>query len=375
MKEICKIEKCMGCLACVNACPKQCISIGEDKDGFIQPLVDDSVCIGCNKCVKVCPANGQLQLKDPVKVLAGQICNEKLAMKSTSGGLFQALAKKILRAGGIVCAARQFDDCDLHHVIVKNERELESCLKSKYYQSNVGHTYSEIKTYLREGTKVLFCGTPCQVAGLMSFLGKAYDNLITCDLICHGVPSKKVVRRYISDKEKQYGAKMTEILFRDKSLGWDKMRVTVSFENGKKYSRIASYDTFYFGFFRGLYYRKCCYECPFAQEKRIADLSLGDFWGIEYTESNMKPEKGISLVLVNTPKGMDFIGTVNEIVTEGHTMAEAIRLNHNLKNPSYMHPKQDYFYSLMDHHSLEYALFRVLPVKYLKFLVKKCLGR
>ena len=223
MKEICKKEKCMGCLACVNACPKQCITVSEDKTRFIQPLVDDSVCVGCNKCVKVCPANELPQLKTPVKVLAGQIRNKELAMKSTSGGMFQALARKILREGGIVCAARQFDDCDLHHVIVKNEHELELCLKSKYYQSNVGRIYSEIKTYLREGTKVLFCGTPCQVAGLMAFLVKTYDNLITCDLICHGVPSKKIVARYISDKEKRYGAKVTEILFRDKSLGRVKM--------------------------------------------------------------------------------------------------------------------------------------------------------
>ena len=122
----------MGCLACVNACPKQCITVSEDKTRFIQPLVDDSVCVGCNQCVNACPANELPQLKTPVKVLAGQIRNKELAMKSTSGGMFQALARKILREGGIVCAARQFDDCELHHVIVKNEHELEVCLKSKY---------------------------------------------------------------------------------------------------------------------------------------------------------------------------------------------------------------------------------------------------
>lgn len=371
MKEICNKNKCFGCMACMNVCPKKCIKAEDDSNGFAYPVVDEDKCINCNRCVKVCPANAQPNLTMPTKVLAGQLQEKSLAMKSTSGGLFQALAKEMLKKGGVVCAARQNEDFGLQHVVVSTEEELERCLRSKYYQSNIGNVFQVVRKYLRDGVKVLFCGTPCQVAGLQSFLDKPYDNLITCDLICHGVPSRKVVCRYISDKEKQYGSTLKEMLFRDKSKGWDKMRITLSFENGKTYTNTASHDPFYFGFFRGLYYRKSCYQCPYAQEKRIADLTLGDFWGIEYTMSKMDSEKGISLILVNTEKGLEYIGKTEGIVLENHTLGEAVRLNHNLKNPSKMNPKQDYFYSLLDSHSLAYSLFRSLPLRYIKSLIKK----
>lgn len=372
MKVICNANDCFGCLACVNVCPKKCININYNNQGFIIPSIDENKCINCDRCVKSCPVNASIQLNSPIKVYAGQINNFKLAMQSTSGGIFQALARVVLNHDGIVCAAKQESNNYLHHVIIRNEEELKLSLKSKYYQSSVEYTYTDIKKYLISGIKVFFCGTPCQVAGLLSFLGKSYDNLITCDLICHGVPSKKVVDKYIFDKECQYKSKLNEILFRDKSNGWNNMRISLNFENGKKYSNVAAYDDFYFGFFRGLYYRKSCYHCPFATESRVADISLGDFWGIEYTQSNLDPQKGISLILANTVSGENLIKSVEtDISLEIHTMEEAKRLNHNLKAPSKMNPNQDKFYSLLDSHTLRYSLFRTLPIKYLKFKIKR----
>lgn len=376
MKTICKADDCFGCLACANVCPKDCISVGTDNNGFICPVVDESRCIECNRCVKVCPANNPLPLNRPLNVYAGQMSSKEAAMASTSGGLFQALAHYVLALGGVVCAARQEADNSLHHVIAHNEDELRQCLKSKYYQSSVDFCFREIKTLLRNGTKVLFCGTPCQVAGLLSFLGNDTDGLFTCDLVCHGTPSKKVVDRYIADKEKEFHSKLTEIQFRDKTKGWAAMRMTMTFENGKSYSETAGYDDFYFGFFRGLYYRESCYNCPFAKEQRIGDITLGDFWGIEDTKTELDPQKGISLIIVNTEKGSNLLSQIKDAVNmEPHTMEEARKKNHNLNGPSRRNPNYGRFYALLDRHSLRYSLFMSLPLRYIKFRLKHFLKK
>lgn len=376
MKTICKADDCFGCLSCLNVCPKDCISVSTDTNGFIRPIIDESKCIGCNRCVKVCPANHPLPLNIPKNVYAGQMLNKEAAMNSTSGGLFQALALYFLSIGGVVCAARQELDTSLHHVMVHNEDELRRCLKSKYYQSSVGSSYREIRDLLRNDIKVLFCGTPCQVAGLLSYLGKNTSGLLTCDLVCHGTPSKKVVDRYIADKEKIYHSKLKEIQFRDKEHGWAAMRMSMKFDNGNRYSETAGNDAFYFGFFHGLYYRKSCYTCPFAKEERIGDITLGDFWGIEQTKSELDLQKGISLIIVNTEKGKDLLSKIDDsVILEPHTMEEAKRKNHNLNGPSRRNPNYDRFYSLLDGHSLHYSLFMSLPLRYIKFRLKHILRK
>lgn len=376
MKTICKADDCFGCLACANVCPKVCISVGTDNNGFICPVVDESRCIECNRCVKVCPANNPLPLNRPLNVYAGQLSSKEAAMASTSGGLFQALAHYVLALGGVVSAARQEADNSLHHVIAHNEDELRQCLKSKYYQSSVDFCFREIKTLLRNGTKVLFCGTPCQVAGLLSFLGNDTDGLFTCDLVCHGTPSKKVVDRYIADKEKEFHSKLTEIQFRDKTKGWDKYVMTITFENGKKYSIPPSDNDFYFGFFRALYDKESCYTCPFAKSDRIGDITLGDFWGIEDTNTELDPQKGISLIIVNTEKGSNLLSQIKDAVNmEPHTMEEARKKNHNLNGPSRRNPNYGRFYALLDRHSLCYSLFMSLPLRYIKFRLKHFLKK
>ena len=376
MKTICKADDCFGCLACLNTCPKDCISVSTDNNGFIRPIVDESKCIECNRCVRACPANHQVTLNSPKNVYAGQMLNKGAAMESTSGGLFQALAIYILSVGGVICAARQEPDNSLHHVMVHNEDELRQCLKSKYYQSSVGSCYREIKDLLRNDIKVLFCGTPCQVAGLLSFLGKQYDGLLTCDLVCHGTPSKEVVDKYIADKEKEYHSKLTGIQFRDKKHGWAAMTMMMTFKNGKSYSETAGNDDFYFGFFHGLYYRQSCYACPFAKSDRIGDITLGDFWGIEDTKTELDPSKGISLVLVNTEKGCDLLSKIKASISlESHTMEEAKKKNHNLNSPSRRNPNYDRFYALLDRHSLRQALFMSLPLRYIKFRLKHFLKK
>lgn len=302
-------SECCGCLACVQICPKGCISIVENTEGFLMPVTDNEKCVNCNLCRKVCPVvNSDTELltddNTPQRVYAAYNTDEKVRLNSSSGGIFTLLAEYVLSKKGVVFGAAFSDDCkSVYHKMIEKSDDIFRLRGSKYIQSNIGNTYADAKKQLEYGRFVLFTGTPCQTEGLLSFLGKRYENLLTVDVLCHGVPSQKVWRKYIDFFETRYAAPVS-VSFRNKSDGWkDGGNFCIEYQNNKFVSEKLSKNIYYSAFVYDLCLRKSCYNCKFRRANRKSDITIGDFWGIERIAPELDDNKGISAVIVNSEKG------------------------------------------------------------------------
>ncbi len=322
-------KDCCGCAACVQRCPKQCISLKEDGEGFLYPVVDESLCVGCGLCEKVCPIINRPE-KLPVKeVLAVKNRNEDERMASSSGGVFVALAKKVIDQGGVVFGAVFDENWEVKHTYAESMGGVRPMMGSKYVQSRIGDTFRQAEKFLKDGRKVLFTGSPCQITALHNYLRKDYPNLLSVDFLCHGVPSPGVWRRYLDevlDRSARRAAAgkntvlssslkslpvITGIEFRDKTLhGWQKYSFVVrgaSASKADKNSVLLSdihYDNpFMKGFLADVYLRPSCYRCKCKNGVSHSDLTIGDFWGISQLIPDFDDNKGISLLLINTDKG------------------------------------------------------------------------
>lgn len=300
-------KKCTGCGACLNICPNKCIGMVKDEKGFLYPAIDETKCIKCGKCKEVCPSLHKIEkTKNYVhpNVYAAWSLNEDIRWESTSGGIFSELALEILKNQGIVCGAKYNENHLVEHCIIESDENLSEIRQSKYVQSDTKMVFSEIKVYLEAGREVLFCGTPCECAGLFSFLGKEYDNLIYVDFICRGSNSPKVYSMFLQELEKQYGGKVKRVWFKNKANGWRKFITRIEFENGKVYAENRYSDSYIRGFIEAnLYMRDCCEECQYKQMPRISDITLGDFWGIRSVDVGAETDYGTSLVMINSIKG------------------------------------------------------------------------
>lgn len=308
-------ENCCGCGACENICPKNAIQMEPDQTGFLYPVINNELCIECGACKKVCNYQNKHELHEPRRIFAAVNQDEKQRMCSASGGVFSAIASKILKEGGVVFgAALSFDNgyANPHHIGIESMEELPKLQGSKYVQSKIGDTYKRAKKYLAEGRTVLFSGTPCQIDGLYGFLKRDYDHLITIDVICHGVPNERIFNAYLQEEKKKRKADLiTGYVFRDKRKGWGMYgRIDSIQKNGLTKSecvpaRVTSYNTF---FLDGDIYRKNCYTCKYAKRSRPSDLTIGDYWGIEAEHPELVKkygaQNGISCVLVNSEKGI-----------------------------------------------------------------------
>lgn len=334
---------CCGCGACMNICPVKAISMREDQYGFMYPQIDGSVCIRCGRCKSVCSFRNAEAENTPIKTFAAVANDENLVAKSASGGVFAAMAAKIIKDGGAVCGAAFGEDWSVSHIWVDDIRKLELLQGSKYTQSNIGDTYSQAKKLLAEGRKVLYSGTPCQIAGLYGYLGKDYDNLFTVDIICHGVPNNRMFREYIGVLEKNTGGKITSFTFRDKSLGWGSDgRASIEKESGtvrKKLWKNASSYTYYF--YQGWICRDSCYKCKYASPHRPADLTVGDYWGIEKAHpeylgnKGWNESKGISVIIVNTKQGENLLQEMCDCIDmKPSDFEKAAMKNSQLSRPS-----------------------------------------
>lgn len=296
-------EDCCGCTACYATCPSNAISMQPDKEeGFLYPVVDDSKCIYCGKCFKVCK-DVRLYQGDQ-KIYACWSKDDNLRAKSSSGGIFSLFAEYVLGQGGAVCAVGYSENCKecLHKIIWKSE-DLDDLRRAKFVQSKKYDVFQNVRDILKEKTLLLFCGTPCEVGGLRQFLGREYDNLITCDIICGCVSSPMVYRTYIEFLNQKYEANAVSVNFKDKRKGWRGKAIAVMFDNDKEYFNSILDDDYFVSFHSRFNIRPSCFNCKYRNLKRAADITLGDFWAIDKYNEAFDDNKGTSFVLVNTTKG------------------------------------------------------------------------
>ena len=305
-------KQCSGCYACVSKCPQNCIRMKTDDEGFWYPEVLSESCIDCGVCERVCPAkHEQAQINEPA-AFAVYNKDEKVRGGSSSGGVFTALAEYIIESGGVVFGAEFDEKFNVVHGFAEQKSELGRFRGSKYVQSRIGQSYIKARQFLKAGRTVLFSGTPCQIAGLKSYLGHGYDNLFTVDLICHGVPSPKVWDKYLKHKEQRAGAPVAGVNFRSKQQSWKKFAMALSFGNKMVYNKTLDKDEYLRAFLQNVTLRPSCYECNFKTLGRTSDLTLADFWGVDVVMPDFADDKGVSLVLVHSDKGNNLLEVISE---------------------------------------------------------------
>ncbi|MDD7259841.1 MAG: Coenzyme F420 hydrogenase/dehydrogenase, beta subunit C-terminal domain [Eubacteriales bacterium] len=304
MVNVTRKEDCCGCAACVQVCPKSCIAMVRDAEGFDYPKADSERCISCGLCEKVCPvSHAQAEPAGEPKAFAAYGPDKDRA-ESSSGGIFAQLARQTLAQGGLVFGAAMAEDGKTAvHMAIDGEGDLPRLQGSKYLQSHMGNCFRQAKEALDVGRAVLFTGTPCQIEGLLHFLGRDYENLVTADVICHGVPSEKLWQKYLNYQQHRYGSRVTRVSFRDKRQGWKSFSMALTFENGKQYAKKLYFDTYLQLFLQDLCLRPSCYACPSRKKHRVSDLTLGDFWGCDRVCPEMDDDTGLSLVLIHSEKG------------------------------------------------------------------------
>jgi len=358
---------CSGCHACEQACPKHCISMVSDTEGFLYPHVDMSLCSQCGLCEKTCPILQPLpkiKEKNDIKAYAAVNKNESIRQKSSSGGIFSIIAEYVLSNGGIVFGAAFDEKLHLRHIAVNCIEDLELLRGSKYLQSEISSAYNEAKTYLEAGTPVLFTGTPCQIAGLYKYLNKEYDNLLTQDIICHGVPSPMVWEKYIEFRETQAASKAQKTFFRNKKYGWKKFSVQFIFENCTEYQQVLSQDFYMRSFLSNYTLRPSCYECAFKNKLRLSDFTLADFWGIQKINPDLDDDKGVSLVVVNSQKAMRIWESLsNEVYCEAVDIDSAILYNSAMIHSAKMPKKRNAFMQAIVFEQFDKVVERYIPKK------------
>lgn len=383
--------KCCGCGACAQRCPKHCIELVEDVEGFLYPHVDDKTCVNCGLCEKVCPIVNQGISRIPLGIYAVTNKDETIREESSSGGVFSILATSVIDDGGIVFGARFNDHYEVVHDCTDNICELSAFRGSKYVQSKIGNSFATAEKFLKQNRKVLFSGTPCQIAGLKRFLRKDYPNLVTVDFVCHGVPSPKVWRKYLLEKlrPKCTAGKNTvslslkdipieSISFRDKSNGWkkygfsvhlksavqaDKNSVSPSININEKTIIYEPFDenTYLHGFIRNLFLRPSCYHCFLKSFRSDSDYTLADFWGAK--DFVQDDDKGVSLLFVNNNKIKIDTSSFTQV-----SMAAALGQNPAIiKSSKTKDGREAFFRSLSKNNLNTEALIR----KYAKYSIKE----
>lgn len=352
-------DKCTGCGACANACPKNAITMELDSEGFLFPQVNEELCIDCGKCRKVCPVEQPVPHHPTPKSYAVW-AKDSVRKESSSGGMFTLMADWVLEQGGVVFGARYAPDYQsVYHAAARNQEELLPLKKSKYVQSDTALTYREAKKALDGGQYVLYTGCPCQVAGLYNYLGKDYDKLITADLVCHGANSTAAYQSYL--REISEGKPIEKVDFRDKvHFNWSTPTV-VYLKDGvvKKYGWDQS--TWNKGFLGGYINRENCYSCPYAQAERVADISLADAWQVHRQGPDMDDRKGTSMVLVNSPKGQSIFQQLRKSMTlcREVPLEEMRKYNGQLNRPAARPRSRSIFFAQLPqkgyHEALKYA--------------------
>ena len=330
-------EKCTGCGACVQRCPKRCISWTEREFGFRYPQIDKDACVNCGQCEKVCPIDKALEVSAEQKAYVAVHKDDEVLAKSTSGGAFTAIADAVFAQGGIVYGAAMLDGMQVKHIRTSGKDDFEGLRSSKYLQSDTGTTYQMVEQDLKQGKTVLYSGTPCQIDGLKNFLGKDYENLYTVDIVCHGVGSQAYFDKYMDYARERYG-KIKALRFRSKEYaGWSCGGGVVVVDSSDCLKKIPyrDFDNYYYSYFlSGDIYRKSCYSCKYANTNRVGDFTLGDYWGVEALNLPLQTKNGCSLLLVNNRHAMLLLDEIESLDRVETTVEQAAHCNKQLNAPS-----------------------------------------
>lgn len=331
-------KDCYACAACMNICANQAITMEIDENGFTFPKVNNDLCVNCKCCLKVCPSrNEMINMNQPIKVYAAINNNQSILKASASGGVFAALALIIFEKKGAVFGCAYNDEMEPIHIGIDNLSDIKRLQGSKYVQSSINYTFSKIKKLLELGRWVLFTGTPCQVTGLKTFLGYEYPNLIAVDLICHGVPNAAFFKGYIQHLEDKLRGKIIDFKFRDKTKGWGLLGKVIYKNNEVKMEKFIPpiISSYYSYFLNGDIYRDSCYECKYATSFRQGDLTMGDFWGVNNAHPEIVTKGGVSVLLVNSIKGLELIEEISKYITLVQSSFEHIcKHNGQLRQPT-----------------------------------------
>ena len=338
MIEIKEKKKCSGCTACASICPKGCIQMQTDIEGFLYPVVDITKCVECGICERVCPIrNLVIEEQIPQKAYLVQHRNDAVRLDSSAGGAFTAIATAIIQKDGVVFGAAYDERFHVHHIYVENELDLKKFRNSKYVQSDIGDCFKQVKAFLKGNRWVCFSGTPCQIEGLSKYLGKCYERLLLVDVVCHAIPSPLIWSKYL-EYQKIGEIKTDNIRFRDKYYGYKYS--TMSFiQNGKNvYHAGSQQDPMLRAFFSDICNRPSCYECPFKKRYRVSDITIWDCFSVYNFDKMMDDDKGTTRVLCHTAKGVTFIHEIksmakcmevpaNQLVSGVKEMYESVKEN------------------------------------------------
>jgi serine acetyltransferase/coenzyme F420-reducing hydrogenase beta subunit len=330
-------KRCSGCSACVAVCPKHCIAMQQDEEGFLYPQVDMAICIQCSKCVKICPyTHSEFTSKPAEEELA--LCyaaynrNEEIRYNSASGGMFRAFADKIIAEGGVVFGAAFDENFAVEHTYTETFNGLTAFMGSKYLQSRMGNVLVSVKQFLKEGRKVLFTGCGCQIAGLKRYLKNNDENLICVDIFCHGVGSPKIWNEYLNHYFADYNIKI--INCRDKIVGWSHSSYTIKGVE-KQYSEVVHENIYHINYVKNMYVRPSCEICPFKNDNRVSDITIGDCWGFQKIAPEMYDDKGLSSVIVHSAKGKALFDTIAPQLVFKETSLDDVKQY----NPDYIKSK------------------------------------
>lgn len=354
MREICPKEKCTGCWACFNVCPKNCISMEIGSLGHLFPVIDSKKCINCKLCEKICPSNHPLEKHPPLHTYAAFAKQSDIYATSTSGGVAAVISNMILEEDGIVYGCSCQKNAIVTHIRVDDKRDLEKLRGSKYVQSSILSCYKSVRQDLMQGKQVLFIGTPCQIAGLKAFLRKPFNNLLTIDLICHGVPSQAYLHEHL---RKVVGTdKIDNVIFREGTNDY----VVVVVVDGRAVYKTNLWknryeDEYINAFIDGFTYRPSCHNCQYATRARVSDITLGDFWGIG-KDFEVSHKFGLSCILTNTDKGVNYVNKIsNQLNIYERSLDEAVAGNAQLRHPQGYNIKIKIFLSLQKYLGISMA--------------------
>lgn len=345
-------EQCVGCGACSARCPKHCIQMREDNEGFLFPQINEKDCIQCGMCLRVCPASEnaeKLKNREDRRYFCGYVKDDAMLKKSSSGGVFGTLANAILSDGGLVCGCTYDKNMKATHVLSDDSKQIQSMYGSKYVQSEIASSFEQIQKQVTAGRTVLFTGTACQIAALRLYLAKEYENLYCVEILCHGVPSPGLFRCYVEYLERKLGGRISDIQFRNKEKkGWgSEHRTCVMYEKKRtKRQYRPTLPAYFSAFFYGLNLRESCYRCRFACPNRVADLTIGDFWG-SWAKYHERFQQGISVVGINSEKGSRLFDAIREQFSfcEELEEKEAIRSNDNFEHPVKRPAERNFIYN------------------------------